>query len=153
MGKSSKEISLEEKISFLENLFLKKGYPSETLKKGICLSFHYQGYSFFISLPLLIKDTFQTLLVVDLKLKPSLISFERGSLALARLLFKPLPYFILLTNLNYYHLIEVSSGQSLRGSEEIIPEYSLIKTYIPSNLKPFKRELEERILAIYLSDG
>lgn len=153
MGISSKEISLKEKLPILKAQFLRKGYPLNTLEENLLLHFTYQNHSFLISLPLIIKEDLQTLLVVDLKFNPSLISFERGFLALTRLLFKPLPYFALLTNLSNYHLIEVSSGKCLRGSEEIIPSYSEIKKCFPFSLKSFSKELEERILAIYLSKG
>ncbi|MDW8136399.1 MAG: hypothetical protein RMI74_06375 [Thermodesulfobacterium sp.] len=153
MGNSSKEISLKEKLPLLKAQFLRKGYPLNSLEENLLLHFTYQNHSFLISLPLIIKEDLQTLLVVDLKFNPSLISLERGILALARLLFKPWPYFALLTNFVNYHLIEVSSGQCLRGSEEVIPNYSEIKKCSFLSLKSFPKELEERILAIYLSEG
>ncbi len=155
MANSRKEVSLKEKIDFLKNFLLQKGYSLNFFEEDVKFHFVYQNYSFLISIPLVVKENFQTFLFVDIKITPSLFSLERGLLALARVLFKPLPYFALLTNFTSYHLIEVSSGKCLRGSEEVIPKYSEIKNYslASKDFKSFKKELEERILAIYLSEG
>ncbi len=137
----------------LKTLFLQKGYPKESLSFNKILSFTLNSLTFEIYLPLVIREK-EPLLIVDYHpSKGGLSSFERPLLAIARLFFEPIPFFALLTNLRDYLLIEVYLQRSSKGTEEIIPDYNFLKSYKPSYLKPFKKEVEAKILAFFLSGG
>lgn len=145
----SQELILEQ----LKNLFLQRGYPEESLQLKNKFSFSCKGLSFEIELPLIVR-TEKILLIANYH--PSiggLSSFERPLLAIARIFFDPLPYFALLTNLQSFILMEVYPQRISRGEPDIIPPYELLLSYTPPFMKPFKREFEEKILALHLSGG
>jgi hypothetical protein len=140
-------------LTALKTLFLQKGYPEESFQLKKELFFSYQGLSFELELPLVIEKE-QTLLIVNYHpSKGGLSSFERPLLAIARIFFNPLPYFALLTNLQTFILIEVYPQITLRGDSELIPNYASLLKYTPPFFKSFKKEFEEKILALHLSGG
>ncbi len=145
----SQELILEQ----LKKLFLQRGYPEESLQIKNQFFFSCKGLSFEIELPLIVRAE-KTLLIVNYH--PSiggLSSFERPLLAIARIFFDPLPYFALLTNLQTFVCIEVYPQMVSRGEPDIIPPYEVLLSYTPPFVKPFKREFEEKILALHLSGG
>ncbi|MCS7149505.1 MAG: hypothetical protein RMI93_02040 [Caldimicrobium sp.] len=96
----------------------------------------------------------RTLLIVDYD--PSLRGLscgERPLLAIARIFFDPPPYFALLTNLRDFILIEVASQKIQKGGPEIIPTYEELLKYNSKEKKPYRIDLEEKILGLYLSGG
>ncbi len=159
MDTGKKEIPLEvltpEKVAqILKNIFLKKGYPESSLILSSSFSFSYGKLNFHIEIPLTVKTNGKVMMVVDYKpSRGGLTSFERGLLALARVLFNPVPAYALLTNFTDYILIETLPVKFIRGNEDLIPSYSRLLSYRAPFEKPFKPDLEKKILAIYLSGG
>ncbi len=153
MGNSQKEVSLESAILILKNLFKHKGYPEELFLEKNNIFFSYNKLSFEIFIPLILRDNSQTLFIVDYKPQENLALSERGLIALARVFFDPLPYFVLITNLKDFILIDPYTGEKKKGDEKIIPEFETLKNYTPEPAKKFKPEIEKKILAIYLSGG
>jgi hypothetical protein len=159
MEAGKKEVSLEtltpEKVALiLKEIFLKRGYPEDALLLSQVFTFSYGKLRFHIEVPLMVKTNSKVLMVVDYKpSQKGLTSFERGLLALARVLFDPVPVYALLTNFSDYILIETLPVKFIRGNEDLIPSYSGLLSYRAPFEKPFKPELEKKILAIYLSGG
>lgn len=153
MGNSEKEIPLSSDLSELLKIFKEKGYPKESFLKTKELNFSYKSLSYNIFIPLLIKNNSHILLIVDYKPQENLFVSERGVVALARVLFEPIPYFVLITNLKEFILIDVYTGEKKKGNKEIIPDFIFLKNHKPSITKSFNYEIEKKILAIYLSGG
>lgn len=153
MGNSKEEIFLESELSILKNIFKEKGYPENFFLENQKLFFSYKNLTFDIYLPLILKTDSQILFIVDYKPQENLTISERGIVALARILFNPPPYFSLITNLKYFVLIDTYTTEKKKGGKEIIPDFESLKNYKPHITKPFKPEIEEKILAIYLSGG
>jgi len=153
MGNSKEEIFLESELSILKNIFKEKGYPENFFLENQKLFFSYKNLTFEIYLPLILKTDSQILFIVDYKPQENLTISERGIVALARILFNPPPYFSLITNLKYFVLIDTYTTEKKKGGKEIIPDFESLKNYKPHITKPFKPEIEEKILAIYLSGG
>lgn len=140
-------------LNSLKDLFLKKGFPQELLNWERIFLFKYQNLEFEVELTLTIEERRPLLILNYHPSKRGLSSFERPLLAIARLFFTPPPYFAFLTNLSHFIMIEVYPQRITSGGPELIPEYETLKTYLPPFEKPFKREVEEKILAFYLSGG
>ena len=153
MGNSKEKISLNSEISILKNLLKEKGYPEKCILERNEVKFSYKELEFEISIPLVIKNNSNTLLIVEYKPQENLTISERGMIALARVLFSPPPYFALITNLKDFVLINVYTYEKEKGGKEIIPNFEKLKNYNPPMIKPFKPEIEKKILAIYLSGG
>ncbi len=153
MESSRETVFVEKAVSFLKNLFKEKGYPEDSFDENHIISFSYNNLNFTIEIPLIIKKDSKTYFIVDYKPMERLSIFERGILALARLFFDPLPYFGLVTNLKDFVLIDLYEFSVIKGKKEIIPEYKALVSHSPKKLKEFKPELEEKILAVYLSGG
>ncbi|PMP67110.1 MAG: hypothetical protein C0190_03845 [Thermodesulfobacterium geofontis] len=149
MGNSKEEISLSTVLFNLKNIFREKGYPEECFFEKQKLSFYYKNLNFDLSIPLIIKLNFQCFLIIDYKPQENLSIAERGIISLARVLFNPPPYFVLITNLKEFVLINVYT----KGGREIIPEFKTLKNYKPETTKNFNPEIEKKILAIYLTGG
>ncbi len=153
MGNSKETFSIEKAVSFLKEIFKAKGYPKNSFLENQIISFSYNNLNFTIEIPLIIKENNQVYFLVDYKPMEKLSIFERGILALARLFFKPLPYFGLITNLEEFVLINLYDFNVTKGKKDIIPDYDFILSYSPKTSKEFKPDLEKKILAIYLSGG
>lgn len=153
MEKGGRALPKEVLIS-LKELFYKKGYPENTLSFEKAYFFSVEGLSFAVTLATVVSYEGKTMLILDYQpSKRGLSSFERPLLAIARLFFDPLPYFALLTNLSDFICIEVYCHKIKKGSSELLPEYKDLLTYTPPTLKTYKKEIEEKILAFYLSGG
>ncbi|MFN4196395.1 MAG: hypothetical protein ACK4FM_00085 [Caldimicrobium sp.] len=153
MEDSRSQIS-EESITFLKNLFLQKSYPENTIILQQKYQFTWNELSFSFSLPLIIIYQEKCLLILDYHpSKRSLGHLERPLVAIARLFFNPSPNFAILTNGEDFHLIEVYPLRIKKGKSEIIPTFSELLSYKPSETKSFSKEVEEKILAFYLCDG
>jgi len=141
-------------IITLKELFYQKGYPENSLFFEPIYFFSLGELSFEFSLAAVVNFDSKPLLILDYH--PSqrgLSSFERPLLSIARLFFDPLPYFAFLTNLSDFICIEVYTPKILKGTSEILPNFKDLLAYTPPPLKPYKREIEEKILAFYLSGG
>ncbi len=153
MGNCKETLSIEKAVSFLKEIFKAKGYPENSFLENQIISFSYNNLRFTIEIPLIIKENNQVYFLVDYKPMEKLSFFERGVLALARLFFKPLPYFGLVTNLKTFALIDLYNFNITKGEKNIIPTYDVILSYSPGFSKEFKPDLEKKILVIYLSGG
>lgn len=145
--------SEKEVIERLYSLFLEKGYPLEALHKEVRIAFSLADLTFEIFLPLVVKKEKPILITYYEPSLRGLSCAERPLISIARLFFDPLPYFAILTNLQNYIKIEVPSQRITKGGKEIIPTFEVLNNYTPTTAKPFKRDLEEKILALYLSGG
>lgn len=153
MENSQEEISLESAIFILKNILKEKGYPENCFFEKQKLFFSYKELIFDLFIPIIIKYNSQPLLIIDYKPQENLTISERGITALARLLFNPSPYFALITNLKEFILINIYTGDKIKGGKEIIPEFKAVKDYKPEIVKKFDTEIEKKILVIYLSGG
>ncbi|MBO8144060.1 MAG: type I restriction enzyme HsdR N-terminal domain-containing protein [Thermodesulfobacterium sp.] len=153
MGNSKEEISLKSELSILKNILKEKGYPEKCFLEEKKIKFSYKKLDFEISIPLIIRNNSNTLLIVDYKPQENLSISERGIIALARVLFSPPPYFALITNFRDFVLINVYTQEKERGGKDIIPEFIKLKNYKTEITKSFNPEIEKKILAIYLSGG
>ncbi|MEZ0344619.1 MAG: hypothetical protein ABWJ99_07480 [Caldimicrobium sp.] len=153
MEKGSAEISQELILEHLKALFLSKGYPEKLLQWKKTLFFNYNNLEFAIQLTLIIEEKRPLLILYYHPSTRGLSSFERPLLSIARLLFNPPPYFAVLTNLKDFIFIEVYPQKIKKGGEELLPDYETLKEYQPSFEKPYNKNIEERILAFYLSGG
>ncbi|PMP63407.1 MAG: hypothetical protein C0197_02645 [Caldimicrobium thiodismutans] len=150
---SSKEISKDLILSHLKTLFFKKGYPENFLFWEKIFYFNYNNLEFTVEITLVVEEKRPLLILNYHSSKLGLASFERPTLSIARLFFNPLPYFAVLTNLQNYILLEVYPQKIKKGGEELIPDYKTIRSYQPPFEKPFNKDIEEKILAFYLSGG
>lgn len=153
MGNSKEEISLESAISIFKDLFKDKGYPKDYFVEKVVFPFSYKSLSFEVVIPLVIRDSSQTILIVDYKPQKNLTISERGIIALARVLFNPPPYFALITNLRDFILINSYTGEKKKGNQKIIPDFETLKNFTPKFTKTLNPQIEKKILAIYLSGG
>ncbi len=153
MGINKKEVSLNTYFFLLKNIFKDKGYPEKFFKEGTKYKFSYKSFVFEFEIPLIIEQDFQSLFIADYKLQKNLTFSERGIIALARVFFDPLPYFALITNFKEFILLNLYTTEKQKGNKDIIPEYKSFQFYQPKEKKPFKLEIERKILAIYLSGG
>ncbi len=153
MGNSKEEIFINSPILQLKSIFLKKGYPENSFKETQHFRFSYKDLKFNFEIPLIIEKDSQVLFIVDYKPQKKLTVSERGFIALARIFFTPLPYFGVITNFQEFILINFYTAKIQKGNEDIIPDFTFFENYKPEELKPFKPEIEKRILAIYLSGG
>lgn len=153
MGNSKEEVSLDPILTTLKTLFKNKGYPEEGFIEKKSLIFSYKNLSFEILITLVFKHNSQTLFIVDYKPQQNLTFSERGMIALARVFFDPPPYFILITNLKEFILINPYTGEKKKGDERVIPEFITLKDYKLEFTKSFDLQIEKKILAIYLSGG
>lgn len=144
----------KEILTYLKKLLLNKGYPEGTLFFSKIFEINLHNLYFKITLPLLVTHQGKTLLILDYHpSRKGLSSFERALLAKARLLFEPPPYLAYLTNLSEFICIEVYANKSMRGGDELLVDFKTLTSYEPPFMKPYKRNLEEKILALYLSGG
>ncbi|RKX59355.1 MAG: hypothetical protein DRP29_04800 [Thermodesulfobacteriota bacterium] len=154
MEKDERTLRLIEIVEDLKKVFLEKGYPESILFTFCSFTFTLDKLNFNFKLPLVVKEENKIYFVVDYKpASAGLASFERGLLALARVLFHPLPFYSLLTNLEKFLLINNYTCETKNGGKNIIPFYEEIKTSIPSRFKQFNMDIEKKILALYLSGG
>lgn len=149
----SKETSKELTINHLKTLFLKKGYPERYLKWERTFLFTYKNFEFLVEITLTVEDEKPLLILYYHPSKQGLSSFERPFLSVARLFFSPPPYFLVLTNLEDFILIEVYTHTIKKGDEKVLPVYKTLKSYQPPFEKAYSRDIEEKILAFYLSGG
>lgn len=144
---------LSKKIKeIIKEVLLAKGYPEKVLFYDKTFNLSIQTLSFELTLPVVINHERKTLVIFDYH--PSiggLASYERPLLAIARLFFNPPPYFAILTNLTDYICIEIYRNKILKGRADIIPDFNELLSYTPPPLKSFQREMEEKLLALYLS--
>ncbi|MFN3568333.1 MAG: hypothetical protein ACK4UR_05445, partial [Caldimicrobium sp.] len=141
-------------ITFLKNLFLQKGYPENTiiLQQKYYFSCNELSFSFYLLLIVIYQEKY--LLILDYHpSKRGLSHLKRPLIAIARLFFNPPPYYAILTNREDFYCIEIYPMTIKKGSSEVIPNFTELLSYKPLETRGFRREVEEKILAFYLSGG
>jgi len=143
----------KEEISKVKDFLLKKGYPEKFLEEEVVIPFSYNNLNFEVYLPVIVRDSDKVYMIVDYKPQERLHVFERGLIAIGRLFFRKLPYFALVTNLKDFVLVNIPEVKVTKGKEDVVPSWEDLKSFKVFNTKPFKPELEKKILAVYLSGG
>ncbi|MFN3504874.1 MAG: hypothetical protein ACK4Y7_01510 [Caldimicrobium sp.] len=144
----------QEIITSLKNLFFQKGYPANTISLLQKFNFYHNDLFFSFFLPITITYEEKTLLILDYHpSKRGLSHLERPLIAIARLFFNPPPYYAILTNVENFYCIEVYPQIIKKGGAEVVPDFPDLLAYKPLDSKVFKKEIEEKILAFYLSGG
>jgi hypothetical protein len=139
----------------LKELFLAKGYPEHSLKTFVPFTFTFNDATFNLILPLIVELKERCILFCHYKSSVrGLLSFERETLALARVFSSPPPKYALLTNLQMFALIDVKSGKYEIGGVEKIPDYNPTMLLAqPFDDAFFDPNVEKRLLYLYLSGG
>lgn len=153
MEKCRDSLSTEIISENLYSLFVSRGYPSLSLFRDVSIDFSYNSSFHTLWFPLVVRTEIPLLITYYDPSRGGLGSSARPLLAMARILFKPQPLYAVLTNLTDYILIEVSSGETNRGDESVIPDFSDLIESKSSATAKFNEDIEKKIVALHLSFG